>query len=473
MRGFFVKEGRLISDSKVCVPAEVLSRVCELVHSYAHVGRKKTELMMARRYEPHCKDTLVDILQKVSDSCHTCQASKSKIGKQAGTRQYHPIPLDIFSSIAIDFVDLPPCTHAGSEFDRAMVIVDRLSGYVIAIPCKKAGMDASQAADLFYFRVASFMGIPKEIMSDKDNLINSSFFTTLCASAGISQATSTAYRPSGNGRAEGAVKAVVSTLRKFLVQQKTVIPKNKKNKDGVNQVTGLERNWVVALPLALWAINEAPGAVSPHSPHQIVFGRDMVGFGEEPNLSIPRPSAEGEEYFEVISKMRADVSQKLNGIHRKELEKFNEKHPRPTEYKFGDKVWVKSRPETLGSKLEFPWVGPCEVISNPHHDTYEVTHPDGHITINQERMKPYVPPFMGKQVPLFYHCPELQIPETENPYNVQEIVKHRTRDGKRQWRVRWEGYGPKDDTWEPVGHFLPNYNKPWLEYNKKKKYLLS
>ena len=42
----------------------------------------------------------------------------------------------------MDVLQLPTCTDDdGQEFDYALVVVCRLSGYVLAIPCLKRGFD--------------------------------------------------------------------------------------------------------------------------------------------------------------------------------------------------------------------------------------------------------------------------------------------------------------------------------------------
>jgi hypothetical protein len=35
-------------------------------------------------------------------------------------------------------------------------------------------------------------------------------------------------------------------------------------------------------------------------------------------------------------------------------------------------------------------------------------------------------------------------------YVVQEVIGERNTGGETEYKVRWEGYGPDDDTWEPV-----------------------
>ena len=93
-----------------------------------------------------------------------------------GTLDYWPIPEDIFHSLAMDFLTLPEVTVCHQKYDFCFVIVDRLSGYIQAIPCAKKGLTAQMAADLFLTHSVAFMGLPLEILSDNDNLITSEFF---------------------------------------------------------------------------------------------------------------------------------------------------------------------------------------------------------------------------------------------------------------------------------------------------------
>ncbi|KAL3115886.1 hypothetical protein niasHT_007186 [Heterodera trifolii] len=46
------------------------------------------------------------------------------------------------------------------------------------------------------------------------------------------------------------------------------------------------------------------------------------------------------------------------------------------------------------------------------------------------------------------------VPTEEDVFEVEKIIAHKICEGKDYWKVRWVGYGPSDDTWEPRENFL-------------------
>ena len=348
----------------------------------------------------------------------------------------------------MDFVDLPKALDAyGAEVDSALVIVCRLSGYVIAIPCKKKGLDAQKLARLFLDWCVALVGLPAEIMSDQDHLINSKFFTSLCQLAGVEQHTSIIYRPKGNGRAERAVQSVVAILRRTLA--------------------GSPKTWPLALPWAVFTLNDLPGADGQNSPHKIVFGRDRIALGDTPALLGPRSSEIAEKWFEQISALRKAVHDRLQREHDKIAKRFQREHQVP-DFQVGYLVWVKNLPHA-GTKLDPLWTGPCQILDKKGNSgRYSVTLPSGKTDVHVERLKLYLPRLDGKKTELLYFQPLLEIPE-DDAFVVDRIVRHRRVDGRLEWLVKWQGYDSSFNSWEPAESFLGSVPEKWLRYNRSHK----
>ena len=61
-----------------------------------------------------------------------------------------------------------------------------------------------------------------------------------------------------------------------------------------------------------------------------------------------------------------------------------------------------------------------------------------------------------------FYNEELQMTyQKDNIYLVEEILKTRTKNGKKEYLVKWLGYGPEFNSWEPeenISDFI-NFNK--------------
>ena len=327
-------------------------------------------------------------IAKILGRCHECQTTKARRGKQPDTCDFAPVPQWPFTSLAIDVCKLPQCLQkcTGKKVDHHMVIVCPQTGYVLAIPCQEKGLDSESAASLFLDRCLHMFRLSKEFICDNASIINSEFLKDLFAMSGVEQHSSVAYRPQSNGRGERAVQSIVNSLRQYLEER-----------GGSSKLS-----WVESLPLALWALNHLPGAVSGYSPHRLLFGRDPVGWGDCLPVSLQDGAEDAGQIFGRMFNERAEVRKRLEDLHAKQFAKFLAKHPEQS-FKPGDRVWVRNcivEPPVNG-KLKRVWQGPCEVLSRISAGTYRVNIRGREEIFTSRQLKPYVPCKDDK----FMQCP--------------------------------------------------------------------
>ena len=360
---------------RFCVPRQLIRELVECYHQHGHPGTPKLHSLIKRRYYFSTTDKdILDICADICRLCPVCQAVKQRHGKPTGSLDFFPIPDDIFSSLCMDFLELEPCKGSdGKEYNYVLVVVCRLSGYILAIPCQKAGLTAVSLAQIFLEKCVPFMGLPNEIVSDQDHLISSKFFSTLCGLIGIEQHFSIIYRPKGNGRAEAAVRAIVQILRLALAEK--------------------SQSWIQALPWALFQQNTLPGLILPHSPFEIVFGRQPPGVGDIPSCKPHRVSVSCEEWFETVDKFRKSIQARVTKIHDRVRKAFLDDHNSPV-FEPGDKLWIRnSAPRTDSTKLDPLWTGPCEILERlGNTGRYKVSLPSGVEDMHMDNFKPYLTP---------------------------------------------------------------------------------
>jgi hypothetical protein len=444
LEGWSFEGSRLRRRGLIHVPSALVDEVIGEAHRAGHAGVEKTTQMLRRRYAFPISDA--DLGRRIRGAighCPTCQAVRPSFGRQPDERNFHPVPEEIFSSLSMDFVDLPPSSLRGKDVDQAMVIVDRTSGWVYAHPCLKAGFTAEQAANVFFDRIFHFFGLPNELLIAGDVALANSFIETVCALSGIERHICTRYRPSSNGRAECAVKAVVNSLRRVLED--------------------FPRRWPEALPLALFHLNTLPGVTGTLSPFEILFGRVPVRLGEVPPLGLESSSYDGEMWLEKMQELRKGIALAVEEIHKDEKEKFERRHPPLTKFKIGDKVLVRKRDHEK-DKLDAGWMGPTPILNRLHHNTYEVMAPEGRRQVVGSDLKLWLEP-EGKSTELYYFKPRRGVRnERAPPLGFREadpdarrpakLLQKRTVNGRTQFRIRWEGCGPEEDTWEALGNLV-------------------
>ena len=107
---------------------------------------------------------------------------------------------------------------------NVLVIVDHFTRYTRAYVTKDH--KASTAAKTLYEGFISILGAPKRILMDQGKAFTSEVVEQLCSQFGISQSTTTAYHPQGNGQVEHAHQTLGRMTRKLEDEFKGQWPKH-------------------------------------------------------------------------------------------------------------------------------------------------------------------------------------------------------------------------------------------------------
>ena len=450
--------GQLIEHYCVIVSKTVASKVRQGVHSYSHPGVDKTLQLLHRRYKFHgyTPTKLRELVENVIQRCDTCQTCKPRGGRHPETRRYYLICKYPFAAVAMDIVHLPTCeVRKGYTVDCCFVIVDRETGYVIAIPAALKGLDALKLAGPFFEKCSFFTGVPSEILRDNPKYFNNKFVTALCNLAGISTHESVIYDHKTTGRVKRAVKSVVETLRVHL--QETHTP---------------TRQWYPKLPMALWGLNDLPGAIAPYSPHRLLFGRDHNGFRNMPPMIDDNGCEDALDFFLRLGRERAELQQKLAALHENHKTEVRKRHTEKR-WEVGDCIWVRSLPKPDDrhfDKLARIWWEPYEILKIMGWGRYRVATSQRPQILGIGLPKLALPLLSGVKLKCHHHtlCPS---PKHTTPawwrmwWTSRRClplgVKARSRNGLSSGKVTRTGHG------RPGTHFRTMCATTWRAYNAK------
>lgn len=197
---FAIQQGILYHKGRIFIPAETGLRpqLLEEFHSSptgGHSGVKRTLVHLAAAFAWPNMAREVKIWVR---ECVACQAHKYSTQKPFGLLQPLPIPAQVWEDIAMDFITHLPTVHGKSVI---WVIVDRLSKFAhfIALP---TSFTAASIASVFLVDIHRLHEMPKSIVSDRDRVFVSKFWTELFKLSGTKLCFSSAYHPQTDGQTE-------------------------------------------------------------------------------------------------------------------------------------------------------------------------------------------------------------------------------------------------------------------------------
>ena len=92
---------------------------------------------------------------------------------------------------------------------------------------------------------------------------------------------------------------------------------------------------------------------------------------------------------------------------------------------------------------------------------------------HESQLRVREPDLGGQHVSLDYAAHEADSDDhyaEQDDSTVEMILAQRlnaSAPGGVEFKVRWQGYGPSHDTWEPVSSFVPRINTPFMDYIRK------
>jgi hypothetical protein len=302
---------------------------------------------------------------------------------------------------------------------------------------------AETIASIFFSEVVRLHGLPSTIVSDRDPVFTSTFWTTLFKLMGTKLHMSSAFHPQSDGQTE--------TINKTIGMYLWCLTGDR------------PRQWLRWLPWAEYVYNTSFRTALKETPFRIIYGRDPSALREYDlgECRVPAVTQSMTEREEFLSDVRARLEQ-AQAVAKRAYDRGH----RAVSFSLGDWVWLRVRhrsPATLSAvmrgKLRPRYFGPYKVAAMINEVAYRLELPSTarihnvfHIGLLKKFLgTPDSPPPLP---PIHDGAAQLQ---------PAQALKIRQARGLCQILIQWDSLPSSAATWEDLDDFRRQYPHFQLE----------
>jgi hypothetical protein len=197
--------------------------------------------------------------------------------------------------------------------------------------------------------------------------------------------------------------------------------------------------------MAEFAYNNATHSATGTSPFKCLYGRDPTMTPSKVYTEVPEANDMADTLQEIWEEMGAAFRLAKEHMAGKEPGEV------PEVFEVGEKVWLDSRNlhlKTNSPKLTDWRLGPFKVIEKLSDRAYRLELPENLKIHNVFYVRLLSKVREDESRRILREPGPLEV-EGEEEYEVEEIIDSKRHPNGWYYRVKWKGYGPESNTWEP------------------------